>query len=148
MTAPADSARARSPWPTGSGNVTKKEKTTETALATAQRWKQEYETASPPTGGSAAVASVRPTTEQGRDAAVLTLTYSREGDGAPRRLSKTLVVVDSRQSVSPWASMYRRGSRPSPPRRTCWTEPAPSTGSATCSPAGAASQRGLRKVRR
>ncbi|ORT56813.1 serine/threonine-protein kinase [Streptomyces sp. CB03238] len=77
--------------------VDKKEKTTETAMATAQRWKQEYETATPPTGGSAAVASVQSTTEQGRDAAVLTLTYSREGEGTPRRLSKTLVVINSRQ---------------------------------------------------
>ncbi|WP_260604295.1 hypothetical protein [Streptomyces sp. WAC05374] len=77
--------------------VDKKEKTTETAVATAQRWKQEYETATPPTGGAAAVASVRPTTEQGRDAALMTLTYSKEGEGTPRRLSKTLVVVNSRQ---------------------------------------------------
>ncbi|MEV3993850.1 serine/threonine-protein kinase [Streptomyces sp. NPDC049837] len=77
--------------------VDKKEKTTETAVATAQRWKQEHETATPPTGGSAAVASVRPTTEQGRDAALITVTYSREGEGTPRRLSKTLVVVNSRQ---------------------------------------------------
>ncbi|MFG3510556.1 serine/threonine-protein kinase [Streptomyces sp. NPDC047821] len=77
--------------------VDKKEKTTETAVATAQRWKQEYETATPPTGGAAAVASVHPTTEQGRDAALMTLTYSKEGEGTPRRLSKTLVVVNSRQ---------------------------------------------------
>ncbi|MER7108499.1 serine/threonine-protein kinase [Streptomyces sp. NPDC000229] len=77
--------------------VDKKEKTTETAMATAQRWKQEYETATPPTGGSAAVASVQPATEQGRDAAVLTLTYSKEGEGTPRRLSKTLIVLNSRQ---------------------------------------------------
>ncbi|QGV82310.1 serine/threonine-protein kinase [Streptomyces ficellus] len=77
--------------------VDKKERTTETALATAQRWKQEYETDSPPEGGSAAVATVAPTTEQGRDAAVLTVTYSKDEDGAPRRLSKTLVVVNSRQ---------------------------------------------------
>ncbi|MGI5484444.1 serine/threonine-protein kinase [Streptomyces lavendofoliae] len=77
--------------------VDKKEKTTETAMATAQRWKQEYETATPPAGGTAAVASVRATTEQGRDAAVLTVTYSKDEEGTPRRLSKTLVVINSRQ---------------------------------------------------
>ncbi|MEU0668201.1 serine/threonine-protein kinase [Streptomyces lavendulocolor] len=77
--------------------VDKKEKTTETAPATARRWEQEYETATPPTGGTTAVATVLPTTEQGRDAAVLTVEYNKDEDGAPRRLSKTLVVVNSRQ---------------------------------------------------
>jgi hypothetical protein len=43
------------------------------------------------------VATVLPTTEQGRDAAVLTVEYNKDEDGAPRRLSKTLVVVNSRQ---------------------------------------------------
>ncbi|MFF8830988.1 serine/threonine-protein kinase [Streptomyces sp. NPDC015131] len=78
--------------------VDKKEKATETAMATAQRWKSEYETDTPPEGGATAVASVEPTTQQGRDGAVITVTYSKEEEGgAPRRVSRTLVVVNSRQ---------------------------------------------------
>ncbi|MGW7201460.1 serine/threonine-protein kinase [Streptomyces chryseus] len=77
--------------------VDQKEKATETARATADRWKSEYEQATPPTGGSAATSTVESTTEQGKDAAVITNVYSREVEGTPRRLSKTLIVVNSSQ---------------------------------------------------
>ncbi|MEU6059516.1 serine/threonine-protein kinase [Streptomyces sp. NPDC047097] len=70
---------------------------TETARATADRWKQEYEKATPPTGGTKAVGTVESTTEQGRDAALLTLAYNRDEDDAPRRLEKTLLVVTAQQ---------------------------------------------------
>ncbi|WP_435188306.1 serine/threonine-protein kinase [Streptomyces sp. bgisy126] len=77
--------------------VDRKEGTTETPRATAERWKREHESASPPAGGTASVATVESTTHQGRDAAVITETYSRQEEGVPRRLAKTLVVVTSRQ---------------------------------------------------
>ncbi|MFD5102912.1 serine/threonine-protein kinase, partial [Streptomyces albidochromogenes] len=78
--------------------VDQKEKATETARATADRWKSEYEQATPPTGGSPATSTVESTTEQGKDAAVITNVYSEEVEGTPpRRLSKTLIVVNSSQ---------------------------------------------------
>lgn len=80
--------------------VDKTEKTTETARATVDRWKYEHETKSPPTGGSAAIATVESTTHQGRDAAVITETYSQSlngNQGTERRLNKVLVVTNSRQ---------------------------------------------------
>ncbi|MFF4344195.1 protein kinase [Kitasatospora sp. NPDC001540] len=77
--------------------VDRKEKSTETARAIAERWKREHEQATPPQGGAASVASVESTTEQGRDAAVFTESYNLDVKGAPRRLSKTLILVSSRQ---------------------------------------------------
>ncbi|MCP9960157.1 serine/threonine-protein kinase [Streptomyces sudanensis] len=70
---------------------------TETAVATAERWKREYEEGTPPEGGEPAVADVRAVTHQGRDAALFTGSYNANTEGAPRRLQKTLVVVSSRQ---------------------------------------------------
>ncbi|RAJ44095.1 protein kinase-like protein [Kitasatospora sp. SolWspMP-SS2h] len=75
----------------------RKERTTETARAIAERWKREHESATPPSGGSASVATVESTTEEGRDAAVITESYSQDRKGAPRRLSKCLILVGSRQ---------------------------------------------------
>ncbi|MFF4173580.1 serine/threonine-protein kinase [Streptomyces sp. NPDC001744] len=77
--------------------VDRKEKATETARAIAERWKQEHESAVLPTGGSPSVATVESTTHQGRDAAVLTETYSEDSEGTPRRLTKILVIVTSQQ---------------------------------------------------
>ncbi|MFJ1754281.1 serine/threonine-protein kinase [Kitasatospora sp. NPDC088134] len=77
--------------------VDRKERTTETARAIAERWKREHQSATPPEGGAAGVATVESTTEQGRDAAVLTEYYSQDKKGAPRRLSKSLIMVGSRQ---------------------------------------------------
>ncbi|MFF4173320.1 serine/threonine-protein kinase [Streptomyces sp. NPDC001744] len=77
--------------------VVRKEKATETPLAIVDRWKKEHETASVPSGGAASVGTVEPTTHQGRDAAFFTESYSKEGEGTPRRLHKVLVVVTSRQ---------------------------------------------------
>ncbi len=77
--------------------VDRKEKATETARAIAERWKQEHESAIPPTGGSPSVATVEPTTHQGRDAAVLTESYSENSEGTPRRLTKILIIVTSQQ---------------------------------------------------
>ncbi|MFF4871649.1 protein kinase [Streptomyces sp. NPDC000961] len=77
--------------------VDRMEKATETPRAIAERWKREHESASPPAGGAPSVATVESTAQQGRDAAVITETYSRQEDGAPRRLYKTLIVVTSRQ---------------------------------------------------
>ncbi|MGW7052235.1 serine/threonine-protein kinase [Streptomyces sp. NPDC054888] len=77
--------------------VSQKQKATETARATADRWKTEYEQAGPPDGGSPAASTVETTTEQGKDAAIITNEYSEETEGTPRRLSKTLIVVNSAQ---------------------------------------------------
>lgn len=77
--------------------VDRQEKTTETARAIADRWKQQREAATPPTGGSRAVVTVESTTHQGRDAALYTETYNENTTGAPRRLHKFLIVVTSRQ---------------------------------------------------
>ncbi|MEV4191043.1 serine/threonine-protein kinase [Streptomyces toxytricini] len=77
--------------------VDRKEKTTETARAIADRWKQERERAAPPTGGSPAAVTVESATHQGRDAALYTETYSENTTGTPRRLNKFLIVVTSRQ---------------------------------------------------
>ncbi|MFJ8085429.1 serine/threonine-protein kinase [Streptomyces sp. NPDC096205] len=76
--------------------VNRKQHVTETALGIGQRWEQENEAGTPPTGGSPAVASVTPTTHQGRDAALFTMTYSQAGEGTPRRLDKTLIVTTSK----------------------------------------------------
>ncbi|MYV65013.1 hypothetical protein GT043_03385 [Streptomyces sp. SID2131] len=68
----------------------------------AERWKREHESASPPAGGAPGVATVESTTQQGRDAAVITETYSRqEGDDVTRRLYKTLVVTTRQERVTP-----------------------------------------------
>ncbi|MFJ8043703.1 serine/threonine-protein kinase [Kitasatospora sp. NPDC096147] len=77
--------------------VDRLERTTETPLAIANRWKREHEAGSPPAGGLASAASVTGGTEQGRDAAVITETYSQSAKGAPRRLFKTLIIVTSHQ---------------------------------------------------
>ncbi|MFJ6793792.1 serine/threonine-protein kinase [Streptomyces sp. NPDC091268] len=77
--------------------VDRKEKVTETARAIADRWKSEHEKETPPPGGSPRVTKVESTTRQGRDAAVLTETYSQNSKEAPRRLLKTLIVVTSHQ---------------------------------------------------
>ncbi|GAA3918330.1 serine/threonine-protein kinase [Streptomyces gulbargensis] len=70
---------------------------TETAMATAERWKREYTEATPPQGGQPAVATATADSHQGRDAALFTSTHNVATEGTPRRLSKTLVVVSSRQ---------------------------------------------------
>ncbi|MFI6412900.1 serine/threonine-protein kinase [Streptomyces sp. NPDC050585] len=70
---------------------------TETAMATAERWKREYTEATPPQGGRPAVAASKADSHQGRDAALFTTTYNVDSEGTPRRLNKTLVVVSSRQ---------------------------------------------------
>ncbi|MFJ3213106.1 serine/threonine-protein kinase [Streptomyces flaveolus] len=77
--------------------VDRKEKVTETPRAVAERWKSEHEAAVPPDGGSPSVATIESTTHQGRDAAVITESYSENSDGTPRRLSKVLVVTTSGQ---------------------------------------------------
>ncbi|MCP9976228.1 serine/threonine-protein kinase [Streptomyces somaliensis] len=70
---------------------------TETAVATAERWKREYTEETPPEGGQPAVSHVRAVTHQGRDAALFASTYSSDAEGAPRRVTRTLIVVSSRQ---------------------------------------------------
>ncbi|PRH76244.1 serine/threonine protein kinase [Streptomyces solincola] len=70
---------------------------TETARATAERWKRESESATPPEGGEQAVGAVQDATEQGRDAALLTTSYNTDDDAADRRLRKTLIVVSAQQ---------------------------------------------------
>ncbi|WP_229869629.1 serine/threonine-protein kinase [Streptomyces flaveolus] len=77
--------------------VDRKEKVTETPRAVAERWKSEHEAAVPPNGGSPSVATIESTTHQGRDAAVITESYSENSDGTPRRLSKVLIVTTSGQ---------------------------------------------------
>ncbi|GHG07300.1 serine/threonine-protein kinase [Streptomyces filamentosus] len=77
--------------------VDRKEKATETSRAVADRWKDEHERETPPQGGAPRTAKVEPATHQGRDAAVLTETYSENSEGVPRRFLKTLVVVTSGQ---------------------------------------------------
>ncbi|MEU6487163.1 serine/threonine-protein kinase [Streptomyces sp. NPDC046887] len=77
--------------------VDRQAEATETARATADRWKEELERATPPEGGTKAVATVEDAAEQGRDAALLTTSYNSERDGAPRRLEKTLLVVTAEQ---------------------------------------------------
>ncbi|AVH93857.1 protein kinase [Streptomyces cinereoruber] len=78
-------------------SVDRMEKATETPRAIAERWKREHESASPPVGGAASVATVESTTHQGRDAAIITEAYSRQEDEVTRRLYRTLIVVTSRQ---------------------------------------------------
>ncbi|MER7195705.1 serine/threonine-protein kinase [Streptomyces flaveolus] len=77
--------------------VDRKEKVTETPRAVAERWKSEHEATVPPDGGSPSVATIESTTHQGRDAAVITESYSENSDGTPRRLSKVLIVTTSGQ---------------------------------------------------
>ncbi|MFI8916742.1 serine/threonine-protein kinase [Streptomyces sp. NPDC053513] len=77
--------------------VARQEKATETPRGTADRWKAEHERETPPQGGAPRTAKVESATHQGRDAAILTETYSGNGEGAPRRLLLTLIVVTSRQ---------------------------------------------------
>ncbi len=78
--------------------VDRMENATETPRAIAERWKKEHESASPPTNGTASVATVESGTHQGRDAAVITESYSRQEENeVTRRLCKTLIVVTSRQ---------------------------------------------------
>ncbi|MET7271106.1 serine/threonine-protein kinase [Streptomyces flaveolus] len=77
--------------------VDRKEKVTETPRAVAERWKSEHEATAPPDGGSPSVATIESTTHQGRDAAVITESYSENSDGTPRRLSKVLIVTTSGQ---------------------------------------------------
>ncbi|MFE5730524.1 serine/threonine-protein kinase [Streptomyces sp. NPDC056528] len=78
--------------------VDRMEKATETPRAIAERWKSEHESASPPVGGAPSVATVESTTHGGRDAAIITESYSRqEEDDVTRRLYRTLIVVTSRQ---------------------------------------------------
>ncbi|MFZ4302591.1 serine/threonine-protein kinase [Streptomyces cinereoruber] len=82
-------------------SVDRMEKATETPRAIAERWKREHESASPPVGGAASVATVESTTHGGRDAAIITETYSRQEDEVTRRLYRTLIVVTSRQERVP-----------------------------------------------
>ncbi|MER6398810.1 hypothetical protein ABT263_22575 [Kitasatospora sp. NPDC001603] len=86
--------------------VDRKEKSPEAARAIAERWKREHERATPPQGGAASVATVESGTEQGRDAAIITETYSQDSKGTPRRLSKALILVSSRQErLSIWVDV-------------------------------------------
>ncbi|MFI9366266.1 protein kinase [Kitasatospora sp. NPDC053057] len=77
--------------------VDRKEKETQTPRAIVEQWKHDDDVRTPPLGGAPTVATVESATEQGRDAAILTETYSKDGDGTPRRLSKMLVLVSSHQ---------------------------------------------------
>ncbi|WP_424216634.1 serine/threonine-protein kinase (plasmid) [Streptomyces sp. BI20] len=84
--------------------VDRKEKVTETARATADKWAKDWADDPAPKGGTKAVASVESTTLQGRDAAVLTVEFSKElkddkGNitGSERWATKSLIVVDSHQ---------------------------------------------------
>ncbi|MFJ8545000.1 serine/threonine-protein kinase [Streptomyces sp. NPDC093586] len=77
--------------------VDRKEKVTETPRAVADRWKQESEAAVPPTGGKPSVVGIESATHQGRDAAVVTESYSENSEGAPRRFRKVLIVTTSGQ---------------------------------------------------
>ncbi|MGW0853051.1 serine/threonine-protein kinase [Streptomyces sp. NPDC002624] len=77
--------------------VDRKETVTETPRGIADRWKYEHETAIPPTGGSKSIVTVESASQQGRDAAILTESYSENSDGTPRRLSKVLIVTTSHQ---------------------------------------------------
>ncbi|MEU3664705.1 serine/threonine-protein kinase [Streptomyces sp. NPDC032940] len=77
--------------------VDRKEKVTETPRAVADRWKQESEAAVTPTGGKPSVVRIESTTHQGRDAAVITESYSENSEGTPRRFRKVLIVTTSGQ---------------------------------------------------